>query len=134
MSANRLSPAAWLRTVLWADAASCVAMGALLAAGADALAAPFGLPAMLLRAAGLGLLPFAALVAWIAQRGAPRGGVWLVIAANVLWVVDSIALLVFGGFEASAMGTAFVIGQAGAVGALAVLEAVALRRRDAALA
>jgi len=130
MFASRLSPAAWLRTVLWADAASCVAMGALLAAGADALAGPFGLPAALLRAAGLGLLPFAALVAWIAARGAPRGGVWLVIAANVLWVLDSVALLAF--FEASTLGQAFVIGQAGAVAALALLEAQALRRRAAA--
>lgn len=132
MNAFHLSPAAWLRGVLWADAASCVAMGALLAAGAGALAGPFGLPAALLRAAGLGLLPFAALVAFVAARGAPRAGAWLVVAANLLWVVDSFALLAFGGFAVSSLGQAFVIGQAGAVAALAILEAQALRRRDAA--
>lgn len=134
MFTNRLSPSAWLRTVLWADAACCVAMGALLAAGADALAGPFGLPAALLRAAGIGLLPFAALVAWIARRGAARAGVWLVVAANALWVVDSVALLALGGFAPSALGQAFVLGQAGAVAALAILEAQAQRRRDAAAA
>lgn len=117
-----------LRTALRLDAAASGAMGALLLLGAGALSPLFDLPLPLLRGAGLALVPFALALAWLARRPRiPRGWAWAVIAANVLWALDSLLLPATGRVAPSALGTAFVIGQAVAVALFACLEYVGLR-------
>ena len=124
-----------LRRLLYVDAATCAATGLLLAAAAPALATPLGLPVPLLREAGIVLLPFAALLVWLArQPRPPRGAVWGVVAANALWVVASVALLPSGLVAPTALGEAFVLAQAAVVAALAGLESTALRRAAGGLA
>jgi hypothetical protein len=130
MNAPRLSTL--LRWALIADAASSAATGVLLAAGADLLAPYLGLPTTLLRPAGVILLPFAALVGYLATRKAVgRPMLWTVIVINALWAVDSLLLLVSGFVAPSMLGIAFVVVQALAVAALAEVQYVGLRRLPA---
>ena len=118
-----------LRRLLHVDAATCAASGALLVAAAPALAGPLGLPVALLREAGIALIPFAALLLWLARRpDPPRRAVWGIVIANALWVVASVALLPSRLVAPTALGEAFVLAQAGAVAVLAWLEYGALRR------
>jgi hypothetical protein len=118
----------FLRRVLLVDAATCLAMGALLLAATGALAFMLALPELLLRYAGLSLLPIAAFIAWVATRSSlPPPGVWLVVAGNALWVVASIGLLLGAWVSPNALGYAFVIAQAACVALLAALEYAGLR-------
>jgi len=122
--------ASFLRIVLLVDAASCVGMGLLMLLGADPLSGLLGLPASLLEAAGMVLFPFAALCAWLAVQESPwRSGVLAVIGLNVLWTAGSILLPFSGWVQPAALGTTFVISQAIAVGILAELEYVGLKRK-----
>jgi hypothetical protein len=117
---------AFLRRVLLADAATCIASGALLAVNSAPLSRLLGLPAELLFYAGISLFPSAALMLWVALRQRlSRPGATLVIAGNALWVVGSAALL----FAAAptTLGYVFVIAQAAAVALLAELEFIGLR-------
>ena len=119
----------FLRRVLALDAVASGVLGLGLAAFAPFLAAWLGLPVELLRESGLILLPWAAVVGFLASRRQPsRIGVWSVIAINALWVIDSIALLVTGWVAPTALGYAFVIAQAVVVGVFAELEFAGLRR------
>jgi hypothetical protein len=122
-------PPAPRRRLLRLDAATCAATGALLALAAPALEPPLGLPAALLREVGVALVPFAALLLWIARAPRPaRGAVWAVVAANALWVAASVALLPSGLVAPTPLGGAFVLAQAAVVAALAWLEYAAVRR------
>lgn len=119
----------FLRRVLLADAAASTATGALMLFGTSMLEPLLGLPVSLMQIAGASLLPFAALVAFIATRERiPRRAVWLVIIVNAVWTIDSIALLLTGWVQPTLLGNAFVIGQALAVGVLAELQYFGLRR------
>jgi hypothetical protein len=125
------SPAAdrssFLRRVLWADAATCLATGLLLTLDATPLAALFGLPADLLTYAGLSLFPCAALMIWIATRESIwRLGAWTVILGNAAWVAGSVAVLVL--LSPTGLGYAFVIAQAVAVAVLAELEYAGVKK------
>ena len=131
--ATSFVPSPFLRGLLIADAATSAGAGLIMVAGADALAAPLGIPAALLHYAGLVLFPFAALVAFLGTRPRlARGAVWAVIAVNAVWVLDSILLLLTGWIDPTALGYGFVIVQAAAVAAFAELQAIALRRAKAA--
>ena len=124
-----IATTASLRRLLHLDAATSGATGALLAAAAPALAPPLGLPVPLLREAGIALLPFAALLVWIARAPRPaRGAAWAVVAANALWVVASVALLASGAVSPTALGETFVLAQGAVVAGLAWLQSAALRR------
>jgi len=57
-----------------------------------------------------------------------RTAVWIVIAANTIWAIDSVALLFPRWIEPTGLGVAFVLVQATAVAGLAVLEYVVLRK------
>jgi hypothetical protein len=119
----------FLRQVLLADAVVSGATGALMALGAGVLEPLLGVPATLLRGAGLALVPYAAFVAMLARRDAePRGVVWAAIASNALWAVDCVALLLTGWIQPSALGLAFVLLQAVVVAVFAELQVVGLRR------
>jgi hypothetical protein len=118
---------AFVRRVLFVDAATCVGTGLFLALLAAPLAPFLGLPAELLLYAGLALLPIAAFIAWVATREQmSAAGVWLVIIGNVGWVLASLALLF--AVSPTVLGYAFVIGQALIVAALAEMEYVGLRK------
>jgi hypothetical protein len=119
----------FLRRVLIIDALSSAGMGAALVLGAGAVDGLLGMPAEFLRAVGASLLPFAALVAYVATRSMPtRAAVWAIIAANLIWVADSLLLVVTGWFAPTALGIAFIIAQAVFVGVIAELEYFGLRR------
>ena len=87
----------FLRYALLADAIASGATGPLLIAGADPLTGLLGLPVTLMREAGLLLVPYVALVAFVGTRETiSRPAVQAIIALNVLWVAGSIGLLVSG--------------------------------------
>jgi hypothetical protein len=114
--------------MLIADAATSGVTGLLMLFAADGLATLLGVPATLLRYAGLILLPFAGLLVVLAARvRMSPGAVRAVIAANVLWAVDSIVLLFTGWVEPSALGYAFIVVQAVIVALFAEFQHVALK-------
>ena len=119
----------FLRRVLALDAISSAAMGVLLLLALTPLTGLLGLPRPLLLWAGLSLLPFAALVGWLATRELPpRAAVWAVVVLNAFWAVDSLLLLLAGWVEPTLLGAVFVVFQALVVGLFAVLQLTGLRR------
>ena len=110
---SSFSPSPFLRYALVGDAVASGATGLLLAFGAGALAGLLGLPEALMRSAGLILLPYAAVVAFLGTRATmSRRAVWAVIAVNGVWVADSLILLASGWVSPTALGYAFVLAQA----------------------
>ena len=125
----------FLRRVLLADAATCLAAGLLMTLGAGLLEQFFGLPSGLSRYAGVGLLPFAAFLVYLATRETlPAAAVWAVIVLNVLWTLDSLLLLLSGWVAPTPPGYAFVIAQALGVAMFAALEYVGLKKATPATA
>jgi CHASE2 domain-containing sensor protein len=128
-----IRPSVLLRRAILADAIFSGASALLLSFGAAALAPRLDLPEALLRETGLFLIAYAALVGWLGARQAmPRALVAIVIAGNAAWTVASMALLFSGWVTPNIPGEIFVAAQALAVGALAELQYVGLRRSDAA--
>ena len=124
-----------LRRALLVDAVATAGMGALLAAAPALLDGWLGLPGTLLRGAGLALLPFAALLAWVARRPRiPARLAWTLVILNVLWAIDSVVLPLTGWIDPTALGTAFVIAQGLVVAAFAWIEWTGLRRATLATA
>jgi hypothetical protein len=122
----------FLRFALLADAIASGATGLLLILGADLLAGLLGLPAALMREAGLLLVPYVALVAFVGTRATiSRPAVRVIIALNAMWTAASLLLLVTDYVAPTALGYAFVIAQAAVVAAFAELQFVALRREAA---
>lgn len=118
-----------LRLALAADAAASGAVGLLLALGGSVLAPWLGLPSGLLSWAGIGLIAFAALVAWTAMRQpTPAGAARLIVVVNAAWVVASLILLVVPPSPVTPLGVAFVLVQAAAVLALSILQRIGLGR------
>ena len=117
-----------LRGVLVADAVISGSTGVLLLTGAGVVGPLLGIPEPLLRYAGIVLVPFAAYVYRLSTRPVSRGAVLAVIAMNGLWVTASFALLAAGGIAPTALGTAFVVGQALVVAIFAELQYAGLRR------
>lgn len=117
-----------LRTILAIDAATCLAMGALLLAAATPIAALTGLPSGLLLHAGAVLLPIAAFIGILAALTMPpRAAIALVVVGNAAWVLASLLLPLSGLVRPNAIGIAFLAGQALVVAVLAKLEADAIR-------
>jgi hypothetical protein len=122
-----LDRTAFLRRVLMVDAATCLAMGALLVLFASPLATLLGLPSLLLAYAGASLFPIAGFMAWVAiRRELSRWGAWVVILGNAGWVAGSVLVLFLA--SPTTIGFAFVIAQAVVVVLLAELEYVGVRR------
>ena len=119
-------PARLLSLLLWADAASAAATGALQLAAAAPLARAFGLPPALVLASGAVVLAVAAFAAWLA-RAPGRAGVLTLVGLNAAWVLGCLDLLLAGS-AGTALGTGWLVLQAVAVGVLAELEWIALRR------
>ena len=120
----------FLRRVLWLDAATGVATGALQLLLSGLLASLLGLPETLLVATGWALFGYVVLISFIATRQfVPEGLVWLLIIANLLWVAGCMALLLLGDLVTPTLaGKVFIAVQAVAVGLLAELQWVGLRK------
>ncbi len=119
----------FLRQALLADAVISGATGLLMFGGASFLAPLLALPEALLRYAGLILLPYGLIVAYVGTRSRiHRGAVWAVIVINALWALDSLALLLSGWVAPNALGYAFVLFQAVVVAVFAELQYVGTRK------
>ncbi len=119
----------FLRRALMLDALASGATALLVIAAAGLLEGFLGLPAALLRGAGLVLIPYVAFVVYVGTREIiSRPAVWTVIAANALWAIASALLLVSGFVAPTALGYAFVIAQAVVVALLGELQYMGLRR------
>jgi hypothetical protein len=130
MHATRSS--SFLRQVLTIDAVVSGTTGLAMIALAGPLEALLGVPATLLRYAGISLVPFVAVVAWLATRErVARPAVWAVIALNVMWTVDSLLLLVTGWIAPTVLGYTFIVGQALIVAAFAEMQYMGLQRSRA---
>ncbi|HEY0838753.1 MAG TPA: hypothetical protein VGD74_01070 [Vulgatibacter sp.] len=116
-------PLSFLRNVLYLDALTCFAFGALLSLGAAPLASAMQVPEALLFYAGVSLFPIAAFMAIVGKRAAATASmVGIVVAGNLLWVAASLWLLVSGSIAPNTLGTAFIALQAAAVAGLTALE------------
>jgi hypothetical protein len=126
---HSFQPAPLLRYALIGDALASSATGLPLAGGAGLLTGLLGLPEQLMRYAGLFLLPYAAVVAYVGTRATvSRAAVWTIITANAIWVVESIVILVGGWVSPTPLGVAFVAAQALIVAAFAEAQFIGLRR------
>lgn len=123
---------AFLPRLLLVDGLASGATALLLLVGADVLAPVLGLPAALLRAAGVVLVPFVLWVLLLSRRSeAPRGAMTAVVVINFAWVAAS-AWVAFGGpYQPTAAGIAFVGAQGLAVLAFAELGWMGLRATSA---
>ena len=128
-AAPRVLQGSLLRVALRLDAVVTGANGLGYLALADVLDDALGLPAGTLRGIGAFLLAFAVAV-WLVSRPEriSRGAAAVVIAANVLWVIDSLALVAFDWGTPTTAGTGWAVLQAGVVALFAALQAVGLRR------
>ena len=125
-----ISSPRFLSTVLWLDAASCLATGLLQLAAPGPLSAWFGLPAPLLTATGWLLLAVSAFAAFAARSPRPPM-VWVMIAGNAAWLLGCVELLLTGA-AGTAFGVAWLVMQALVVGVLGELEWLGLKRAPAA--
>ena len=122
----------FLRRALLLDAVASGATALLAIVAAGFLEGLLGLPAALLRGAGLVLLPYVAFVIFAGTREAiSRSAVWAIIIANGLWALASVLLLFSGLVAPTILGYAFVIGQAAVVALLGELQYIGLRRPEA---
>jgi hypothetical protein len=129
--ATFVHPGVFLRRTLFADAATCAVVGALMSVASAPLQRLTGLPAWLLVAAGLALLPYGALLAWTASRGTvPHAAVWAAICLNITWAADCALLPAFG-FDPTLYGVAFLAAQVLTVSVFAALEFTGLRGASA---
>jgi hypothetical protein len=122
----------FLRRVLFADAATCIASGLVFMLGSGFFGQFLGLPVKLLQYAGISLLPFGAFLIYLALHENPsQPAVWTIILLNVLWTVDSVLLLLTGWTQPTLPGIGFVLFQAFAVAIFAALEYFGLRKLTA---
>jgi hypothetical protein len=124
----------FLRRSLQLDGIASGLCGALLLLAAGPIAALIGLPGPgLARAAGAGLLVFAAALLWNAARATvSRGEALGTVVLNVAWVLGSAIVIVDG--PLTLVGNLAVAAVAAAVVLFTVLEIVGLRRLRAATA
>ena len=119
----------FLRTVIALDAAVCGLGGAVFAFDAGLLEGPLGLSPSLMQPVGGFLLVYAGLLAWLATRPAlPRAGVWALVAFNLIWAAESVALVALGFAQPTTLGLAAILGQAAGEAVVADLQWLALRR------
>lgn len=127
-----INPSNFLRRAIQGDAIITGAMAALLVAAAGVLGPMLNLPEAFLREVGIFLIVYAGLVGYLGTRELmPKAAVWLVIIANAVWTINSIALLFTGWVSPNMLGQAFVAAQAVSVAIIAELQYVGLKRSSA---
>ncbi len=130
---SHVSVSTFLRRVLVADGAIGLASGLLMALGGTWLEGLLGVPAWLLVPAGLSLFVYTAAVVWMARRASvPRLAVWALVAINLAWALDCVAVAAGPWFAPSMLGQAFLAAHVIAVLVFAELQFMALRRDGAA--
>ena len=135
MMSVSFQPTRFLRYALIGDALASGATGLLMAAGAGFLTGLLNLPEELMRYAGMFLLPYAVIVAYVGTRPeVSKAAVWTIIALNALWAVESIGLLIGSWVAPTMLGYAFVIFQAVVVLAFAEAQYMGLRQARTAVA
>ncbi len=120
---------ALLRAALTLDALVTGANGLLYLVAAGPLEDLLGVPAAALRGVGAFLVVFGAAV-WVVSRRRPVpavGAVRVVVAANALWVLDSLALAVLGVWSPTTVGTVWILLQAATVAGFALAQVAGLR-------
>ena len=118
-----------LRVALKLDAVVTSANGVAYVAAAGALDSLLGVPSGFLRAVGVFLVAFGVAVAVVGTRPSlSRAAVRVVVAANALWVLDSVLFAALGWHDQSTAGTVWTLMQAVTVGAFAALQLAGLRR------
>jgi len=124
-----------LRRALLADGLMGIASGSLLILLNSWYANLLALPGDLLLAAGLTLLPLGLFLMWLgSQETVSRRLVWVVLAINAMWAIDSLVLLFSGWISPNLLGQVFVIGQAALVLLFLELELIGLKRSEPVLA
>ena len=124
-----------LRRALLADGLMGIASGSLLILLNSWYANLLALPGDLLLAAGLTLLPLGLFLMWMgSQETVSRRLVWVVLAINAMWAIDSLLLLFSGWISPNLLGQIFVIGQAALVLLFLELELIGLKRSEPVLA
>ena len=119
----------FLRRLIAADAVVCGAVGAVLALDSAALAGPTGLSPALMQPVGLFLVGYGLALAAIAIRPVlPRALVWGLVGFNLLWAIESVALIALGWAQPTLLGLGLLLGQAAAAVVVAELQFLALRR------
>ncbi|PRY47749.1 hypothetical protein LY71_112106 [Geodermatophilus tzadiensis] len=119
-----------LRLALRLDAAVTGVNGLAYLAAAPLLTGPLGVPAGALRGIGAFLVVFAAAVAVVAaRRPVSAVATEAVVVANLLWTAASVAAVLTGRFDLTAVGTAWALLQAAVVAGFAALQLTALRTR-----
>jgi hypothetical protein len=123
-------PSRTLRFALRANAAFSIISGLVLALGATALSPLMGIePPAVLRVVGIGLLPFAAwLLYGAAREELSLADARVAVAADVLWVVGSAALIAFDPIGLSPAGRIAVGAVALCVADFAIWQSVGIGR------
>lgn len=128
---SSLVASTFLRRVFAFDAVATAVTGLLFSAGAPLLESLMGLDPALSVPVGLFLIGYAVIPGVMAaRRTLPVPAVWAVIAINTVWMVESLASLALGFVQANSLGVAFVVAQALAVGVIAELQFLGLRRSE----
>ncbi|GMV28975.1 MAG: hypothetical protein AMXMBFR59_11000 [Rhodanobacteraceae bacterium] len=129
---HRLPSLPLFHRALLLDLVTGVPTVVLLIAAAGWAAPLLGLPAGLLRMAGVVLLPFGALLALTVRTAKPhRLAAWSIMEINLAWVAASFWVLYGAGLAPTAMGHVVVIAQALAVLGIAALQFAGWRRLSA---
>lgn len=119
----------FLRFALVLDATVSLISAFLLILGGNYLAKLLGLTTDFIFYAGLSLFPFIGLLIYTATRKSiSKTVVWLIIALNLIWTIDSFLLLISGYVTPTTFGYIFVIFQAIAVLIFAELEFIGMRK------
>ncbi len=127
MSNVHVSPL--LRLALRLDAAASLGAGALTCLLHTPLQAVIGASGGRILAAGLFMLAYGAVLAWLGTRQRiARRGVWLVIGGNFAWVLASVAVAFSSLVAPTTLGLVLLLGQAGVVLVLAEMQFFGLRR------
>ncbi|MGH3545957.1 MAG: hypothetical protein ACRDPW_08545 [Mycobacteriales bacterium] len=116
-----------LRTALRLDALASGALGALLLLLAGILDGLLGLPVLLSIVVGAALMMWAGFIVWVSGH-LSAALVKEVIAFNAVWTVASVVFAFAGWVNLTGRGIAFVLVQAGAVGALTGLQLIGVQR------
>jgi len=125
----QITTSRFLRMVLLADAATCLASALLMIFGSTVLGNLLEMPPKLFSYAGISLLPFTAGLAYMMSRERLLPSVvWTVIVLNLLWTADSFLILATGWVTPNELGYVFVGGQALAVAMFAGLEYAGLKK------
>jgi hypothetical protein len=118
-----------LRRALQVDAVFVTISGLAALIGAGQMGTLFGIPAGYLQPLGVVLLAFAVFLGVIATRQTINTRLaWAVVILGVIWVIDSLILLVSGLLPLTPAGWWFIVIQALIVADFAIVQYVGIRR------